>query len=154
VARGALASSRDLAATMRGHGASTAIPDAIGDDWSGFTVCMHRSDMHAQTTASMIADLRDDGAPLRTWICLGNPCVSVYVPCFPPAVPVELASEATWHRFTRVRDRVEAHPDELEAIRAVLAPVEHDLWAAADTAAAGGTRAALDAFAAGAFAPV
>ena len=36
-------------------------------------------------------------------MCLGNPCSSVYVPCFPPAIAPELAEPDQWRRFSRLR---------------------------------------------------
>jgi secernin len=145
VARGPVVEAHDLAATLRDH------TDANG---SGFSVCLHRPDFHAQTTASMIVDLRTDGGPTRVWSCLGNPCVGVYVPMFPPAVVAELADEKQWHRFARLRDRVEAHPEDRERVRSVLAPVEDELWTAADAAYATGRRGALDACVEAAYASV
>jgi dipeptidase len=142
---------RELASVLRSHNAHAVPPAEIGSEWEGFTVCMHRPELHAQTTASMIAALTPD-VPPRIWACLGNPCVGVYVPAFPPAVPKELADEQQWHRFARLRDRVEAAPSALAEIRAVLDPVEAELWAVADDVAATG-RGAED-WAAGAYAPV
>jgi secernin len=144
-----------LARVMRSHGPSddAPIPVAVGDDWEGFTVCMHRADLHAQTTASMIAELRDDER-MRMWICLGNPCVSVYVPQFPSGAAPELAEAATWSRFARLRDRAEASQDEYDAIRAALAPVERGLWAEADEWFSRGDEDRLRQFAVNAFAPV
>ncbi len=126
VARGPDVTASDIAAVMRDH----------TDNGSGFTVCMHAPEFHAQTTASMIVDLPDDDRPVRGWACLGNPCRSVYVPFFPPAVPDALGAEETWRRFARLGD------DE----RARLDAVEKALWVAADAAYATGTRAALDKF--------
>src|SRR5437667_5264744 len=133
----------DVVATLRDHGdgpwgapgsptASTArpVPDASAEDFRGITVCMHVHDYQA-TTASIVVDLRTD-APPRAWACLGSPCAGVYVPFFPPAVPAALGDPAQWQRFARLRDRVEADPDALPAVRAVLAPIESDLWAEAD----------------------
>jgi len=145
VARGMGVDARDIATTLRDHS------DANG---SGFSVCLHRPDFHAQTTASMIVDLRSDGAPTRVWACLGSPCVGVYVPMFPPSVVAELADEKQWHRFARLRDRVDAGDDELERVRAQLDPVETELWATAEDAYATGSQAALDAVTASAYAPV
>jgi secernin len=155
---------RDLVATMRHHGERpwgapgrdagdvSLPPTDVRDDWSGVTVCMHVRDYQV-TTASMVADLpADRDVPLRTWTCLGSPCVSVYVPCFPPAVPAELADAEQWHRFARLRERVEHDGDALAEIRAVLAPVEADLWDEADALA--GDPAAVAAFAGRAWAPV
>ena len=52
-------------------------------DGTGVTVCMHRRDFHAQTTASMIVELAIDGTAARAWACLGNPCVGVLRPGVP-----------------------------------------------------------------------
>ncbi len=63
--------------------------------------------------------------------------MSVYVPVFPPAdVASELADPATWARFAELRDRVERDGDELGEIRAVLAPIEAELWEEADDSCA------------------
>jgi secernin len=141
VARGVDVTARDVASTLRSHGPACgpdSIPAAIGSDWEGFSVCMHRRESHSQTTASMIAQLRPS-SPLRAWVCLGNPCLSVYVPCFPPAVPAELADGSQWKRFADLRDRVEADPGRLRTVRTALQAVEADLWDAADAAYASGT---------------
>ena len=156
VARGAAATVADLARTLRSHGEGRGageLPGGVGDDWSGYSVCMHRRESHSQTTASMITELRA-GAPRRTWVCLGNPCVSVYVPCFGSAVAPELADEAQWRCFARLRDRVEATPGELAEVQEVLRPVETELWAEADAAYGAGEWAPLEAWAPAAFAPV
>ena len=156
VARADAATPRALADTLRSHGPrrdAGELPGEVADDFSGFTVCMHRPESHAQTTAAMIAELRS-GAPLRSWMCLGNPCVGVFVPCFPPAVPPELADAGQWRRFAALRDRVEATPELLNSVRTVLAGVEAELWDAADAAFASGARSELDACARAAFGPV
>ena len=90
------------------------------------------------TTSSMIVVLpRDADTPPRAWFALASPCASVYVPAFPPhGVPAALASAATWQRFATLRDRVETDPATLGEIRAVLGPVETDLWERADAIAA------------------
>ena len=69
----------------------------------------------------------------------GSPCASIYVPAFPrtaagppPFVPLELSSEELWHAADTLRQRVEADPDALAAVREVLQPVEDELWADAD----------------------
>jgi hypothetical protein len=126
VARGPRTGPAEIAAVLRDH----------TDNGSGFTVCMHAPEFHAQTTASMIVDLPSDERPVRAWACLGNPCTSVYVPIFPPSVPAALGDAATWHRFASLRE---------EAITTMQA-LEKELWAAADDAYATGTRAALDRF--------
>ena len=85
--------------------------------------------------------------PRRAWACLGSPCTGVYVPFFPPTVPTALGDPARWQRFARLRDRVEADPDALAAVRAVLAPIESDLWAEADAEFATGEQPRLASFA-------
>jgi secernin len=144
----------DLVATLRHHGtrpwgaprhggAVEPVPTDVHDDWSGVTVCMHVRDYQA-TTAAMVAELpREPEAPLRAWVALGSPCASVFVPVFPPlGVPPALAEAASWQRFAALRERVEQDADALEAVRAVLAPVEDELWDRADHAAEVGTEAA------------
>jgi hypothetical protein len=153
VARGPLATTRDLATTMRSHGPSSGPPPDVGDDWRGFTVCMHRRESHAQTTASMIADLRAD-SPGRAWVCLGNPCLSIYVPIFPSAIAPELADATQWQRFARLRDRVEERPDEQAEVRTPLRVVETELWEEADAAFATGEPGARATFARHAYAVV
>jgi secernin len=119
-------------------------PTGVGADSSGVTVCMHVRGL-CVTTASMIAELPSgiaDGAPVRVYVAPGSPCASVYVPAFPrtiaglpPFVPVELSGEDLWHAADVLRRRVEDDPAALEGIRAVLDPMEEELWAdAADVA--------------------
>ena len=87
------------------------------------------------TTASMVAAVgspaggsraaRGDAPVIRLWVALGSPCVSVYVPlAFDAPMPPLLGAASTWHRFARLRDRVDADPEALAAVRAVLAPIE------------------------------
>jgi secernin len=135
----------DVVATLRHHGdrawgapggdpaAVSPPPTDMQDDWSGVTVCMHVRGAQV-TNASIVAELPGDrSAPLRAWIALGSPCVSVYVPAFPPAcVAPELADPASWARFAALRDRVERDGDQLGEIRAVLAAIETELWEEAD----------------------
>jgi len=156
VARGAETTPADLARVLRSHGPGreeTQLPVALDESGRGFSVCMHRRESQAQTTASMIAELRA-GVPPRAWACLGNPCVSVYVPCFPPEAPPELADERTWARFGALRDRVEEQPDDLFTVRVALAEVERDLWESGALAFASGTPGLLREFTRTAFAPV
>jgi hypothetical protein len=97
---------------------------------------------HYVTAASMIAELPTNvaaGAPLRAWVAPGSPCASIYVPAFPrsaagppPFVPLELSGEELWQAADAVRRLVEDDPDGLAAVRAVLEPVEDELWAEAD----------------------
>ncbi len=151
---------RDLAAGSRSHGdhpwgrpggdpidtTVDPVPGPTADfDGTGVSVCMHIRGFQA-TAASLLADLpAGSGEPLRAWVALGSPCVSVYVPVFPPpaapgGVPAVLAEEATWLRFRALRERVEtAHDDgddeALVAVRAVLGPLEDELWEEADAVA-------------------
>jgi secernin len=148
VARGATAlAPADLMATMRDHGtgpwgtpgSDAVVPPPVepGPEHRGVTVCMHVVG-YQNTTASMVVAVPPGDAPdIRVWAALGNPCVSIYVPVtFGAPVPPVLGREATWRRFGRLRDRVEADPDALGAIRAVLTPVEAALGGAiADEAA-------------------
>ena len=53
-----------------------------------------------------------------------------------------------------LRDRVEADPEAFERVRSVLAPVEDELWTAADAAYATGRRGALEACVGAAYASV
>ena len=156
VARGARTTAADLVRTLRSHGDTPAgeIPRDVGDDWQGFTVCMHRPESHAQTTASMIAHMPSDAAPIRAWASLGNPCVGVFVPVFAAAVPPELADAHTWKRFSVIRGSVEAGEQTIESVRAVLDPVETELWEAADELAPSGDPARFEHFARRAFAPI
>jgi hypothetical protein len=138
------ADARALAQTLRDHGR---------DMRSEFTVCMHRRDFDAQTTASMIAELRED-APLRIWTCLGNPCCSVFVPGFPPEIAPELSEPLEWQRCAAVRDAVEDGTLEAASVRAVLQEIEVALWSEANDAYAQGERGPLQRFVARAYAPV
>jgi len=102
-------------------------------DGTGVSVCLHVRGYQA-TTSSMVALLPSDAeAPLRAWVALGSPCVSVYVPIFPPtSVPTQLGSPGLWHRLALLRDQVEADGTALVGVRAVLDPLESDLWDEAD----------------------
>jgi secernin len=143
---------RSTAAHLRDHGtgpwggpgepgAVHPPPARVGHDLNGVTVCMHIRDL-CVTAASMIAELPDalgDGAPLRVYVAPGSPCSSIYVPAFPisskgppPFVPIELSGEELWHAADAVRRRVEADPDALPSARAVLQPVEDEIWFEAD----------------------
>lgn len=158
---------RDMVATLRTHGdrawgapgsgsdLTSPVPTGVDEHWNGVTVCMHLRDYQA-TTASMVAELpADPDAVPRAWVALGSPCASVYLPVFPPfGVPSELGRPDTWHRFAALRDRVEAEPEALDAVRARLAPVEDELWDRADRAVATGHAERLDEFVGTAWAPV
>jgi hypothetical protein len=147
----------ETVATLRDHGegpwgapgaknrtAISPVPNGLLPDFEGVTVCMHVGDLQT-TTAAMVVDLRSDGSA-RAWACLGSPCVGVFVPCFPPAVPAALNDPARWERFAQLRRRVETEPDALEKVRAVLAPVEDELWADADERFTTGAWGPLESF--------
>ena len=150
----------DVVATLRDHGRGPWGAPGTAEDQSAthpvpalldapteaerVSVCMHVRNYQA-TTASLVVDLRVD-TPSRAWACLGSPCASVYVPFFPPDVPVVLRDPAEWHRFAALRERVETEPDGLEAVRSALGPIERELWDAADAAFAAGTQDARTAF--------
>lgn len=167
VAKGAPAlGPREVAATLRHHGVRpwgapgsdpgelTPPPASIGDDWTGIAVCMHIRD-YINTTASMICELPvSPASPLRLWVALGSPCVSIYVPGFFGAMSAALSDPAQWDRFRVLRDRVEADGAALAGIRAALAPVESELWEEADSLAAAPDPEAFRKFAARAWAPV
>jgi secernin len=156
---------RELVATLRHHGtepwgapgseagAVCPPPAEIGADYSGVTVCMHTRGADT-TTAAMVCELPSDPAEgVRAWFALGSPCVSLFVPAFPPAVAPELARPEQWERFARLRERVEHDGEALAQIRAELAPVETELWEQADECA---TRSAAEQarFVSQAYAPV
>lgn len=137
----------DLAAHLRDHGADRwgtpgrqeslqLPPEGFSPEGDGVTVCMHLRGFQ-NTTSSMIAELPADAdAPMRAWVATGNPCVSIYVPVFPPSeVPKGLADPAVWRQFAELRDRVETDGGVLEEIRAVFGPLEGELWAEADEVA-------------------
>ncbi len=151
----ASAGARDLVSVLRDHAGEpwgrpasapapvTALPSAVIDRLgTGVSLCLHLTEVQA-TTSSMIASLpRRADEPLRAWFAPGNPCVTVFVPTFGvDGVAPELGVVSTWHRFEALRDRVEqaraADPDDgggeaLRAVRALLGPVEAELWDEAD----------------------
>lgn len=148
---GRSAAARAAVAHLRDHGSGpwgapgsdgpvVGSPRAVGADGTGVTVCMHIRDFEA-TTASMVADLPVDGSgPRRAWVALGNPCASVFVPVVTPSptmpaasVPGVLAHEASARRFAALSRAAEVDVSSLQAVRAVLAPVEDALWDEADT---------------------
>ncbi|MHB1488363.1 MAG: C69 family dipeptidase [Acidimicrobiales bacterium] len=121
-----------MVAHLRNHGdGSLAPPPYALPDGTGVTVCMHVRGYQA-TTSSMVAWLPTEG-PVRAWMAPGSPCVSVFVPVFPPAaVPGQLGQVELWKAFARLRDRVEADSDTIGAVRAELDPIEQELWEQAD----------------------
>ncbi|MEO8457444.1 MAG: hypothetical protein ABI559_06485 [Chloroflexota bacterium] len=135
LAHNASPSPADLAAHLRDH-AGPSVPAAFDpESGAGVTVCMHLRG-YQNTTGSMITELSaDHDRPLRAWVAPGQPCVSVYVPAFPPHVPAALGDAATWRAFEALRDRVERDAGALSEIRRVFAPLESELWAEADAIA-------------------
>ncbi|MEJ5255555.1 MAG: C69 family dipeptidase [Acidimicrobiales bacterium] len=153
VAAGCAPSAVDLRRTLRDHGRPptgsarvAGLPDpTIGPDGTGITVCMHVRGYQC-TTSSIIVELRDGGEPpVRAWVAMGSPCVSVYLPVFfaegghTPLVPAALGELRTYQRFAALRDRVETEPWDraasdraLAEIRAVFDPLEDELWQEAD----------------------
>jgi secernin len=119
-------------------------PAGVRPDFSGISVCMHVRDLSV-TAASFIAVLPTElleGAPVRAYVAPGSPCVSIYVPAFPstvagppPFVPFELSGQSMWQAADALRQRVENDPDAVHVIRAVLGPVEDELWSEADDVA-------------------
>ena len=115
-------------------------PTAVMADGTGVTLCMHIRDFEA-TTASMVVELPADGArPGRAWVAVGNPCASVFVPVLAPSpsvprasLPSALAEDGAARRFAALGRAAETDPTCLEAVRAVLGPVEARLWDEADT---------------------
>ncbi len=160
---------RDLAALLRHHGGhpwagglddpagrteretiDPIPPPEVHRDGTGVSICMHLRNWEA-TTGAMITELpADPEATLRAWVALGNPCVSVFVPVFPPDPgPPALAESATWAAFDRLKRLAEDAADEdpargvdvLATIRAHLGPLERALWDDADEVATGRTDA-------------
>ncbi|HWE65142.1 MAG TPA: hypothetical protein VG298_00725 [Acidimicrobiales bacterium] len=119
-------------------------PAGVPPDVTGISVCMHVA-ARSVTAASLIAVLPTEllaGAPLRAYVALGSPCASIFVPAFPftvagppPFVPFELSTEAMWRSADALRQLVESDPAALGAVRAVLGPVEDELWQEADDVA-------------------
>jgi hypothetical protein len=138
----------DLVGTLRHHGhrpwgvpggdASVVDPPPHGmpEGADGASVCWHVRDVMS-TTSAIVAELpASTAAPVRAWVALGSPCASVFVPLDPfgpdgPSGVAMLAEPTTWRRFAALRDRAESADDALVGIRAVLAPLERDLWNAA-----------------------
>lgn len=137
---------RQMVAHLRDHGTGpwgapgermrsnvAAPPATVREDGTGVTVCMHVGGLMA-TTASMVVLLPETRElAIRSWVAVGSPCVSVYVPLFGiPRLPSGLVDARLWHLGAALRDRVEADGGELERIRDVLDAVEDELWAEAD----------------------
>ncbi len=105
-----------LRAALRDHfGAGTVHRPRAFDDPQFFSLCMH-ADPLDNTTAAMVACLTaDPHAPAATWVCLGSPCVGVFVPCYlEGTVPAALArgggepdTESPWWRMRALLSVVE-----------------------------------------------
>lgn len=132
----------EAVATQRFHGSvpwgapgrgdqPEAPPSELGDDLSGVTVCMHIPGFQA-TTAAMICSLPADDGPIRIWACLGSPCCGIYLPFIFSAVPQSLSDLRMVERFAAVRDMVDGDHSQLRAVRAVLDPLEAEIWEQAD----------------------
>lgn len=163
-APGSAPSAADLRRTLRDHGRPptgssrvAGLPDpTIEADGRGITVCMHVRGYQC-TTSSILAELSEGGARprARAWVAMGSPCVSVYLPVLfgeedqTPLVPTALGELGTYRRFATLRERVETDPWDRDAsdqalaeIRAVLDPLEDELWEEADDVAADAERRA------------
>lgn len=129
----------ELVAAMRHHGrrpwgapGTQDTADLVPPDHSVTSVCMHRRDL-AATTSSMICEMPSaQGREPRAWICIGSPCVGVYIPVFLPSLPTGLASKELWHRSAQLRDQVEDERTRIHEVRAILDLLETQLWADAD----------------------
>lgn len=145
---GATLTARQLVAHLRDHGHGPwgapgagdppqPPPETVEPDFTGVTVCMHVRGYMA-TTSSMVAELpAGQDRPLRAWLAMGSPCVSVYLPVFPPqaagvGVSPQLADETLWQDLARLRELVEAWPESIADVRALLDPLEGELWDEAD----------------------
>lgn len=119
------ATRESLARHLRDHG-----------DGKSISVCMHLHGFQ-NTTSSIIAELPvDPEQPLRAWVAPGQPCVSFFVPVFPPgAVPSALGDSTTWHTYEALRDWSETDPGAPASIREALGPLEAELWSEADAIA-------------------
>lgn len=88
--------------------------------------CMHLRPFGWATTAAMVAELT--GAGPRVWLCVGNPCVGVFVPVEPTRAVPWMTEARWWPRFSRLAEAVEADPGRIEAVRERLDPLEDALW--------------------------
>src|SRR4029434_7198645 len=73
----------EMRAVLRDHYDGGAVHRARAvDDPEFFSLCMH-ADPLDNTTAAMVAPLPPRGAaPTAPWVCLGSPCVGVFLPCW------------------------------------------------------------------------
>lgn len=127
-----------LAAHLRSHGGAAGIPSSFDPmSGEGVSVCMHLRGFQ-NTTSSIIAELpAEAGRPLRAWVAAGQPCVSVFVPVFPPGgLAAAPGDAATWRTFEALRQWAEAEDSAAARIREAFGPLEAELWGEADAIAA------------------
>jgi hypothetical protein len=127
----------------RGLSPAAPVPDGLGDDLSGVTVCMHVRDYQC-TTATMVANLPSDPhAPLRLWAAIGPPCCTGVLPGVmvrqgtPEAVIAPaLGDPSLWAAASRAaRDAEVQGPEGQEALtelRRRVGTIEAEAWAEAD----------------------
>ncbi len=159
---------RDLARVLRDHGHDPAgavdrspdpapvdpLPPAVIDRvGTGVSVCMHLTGVQATTASMIVSSPRSatEGRPIRAWVALGSPCVSVFVPVFPfDPRPTDGPGSSGWHdpatwaRFAALRQRLESAraTDPASAVgllagmAARWAALEDELWAEAEALAA------------------
>jgi dipeptidase len=90
----------------------------------------------SHTTASMVAPLATDDRAAALWVCLGNPCLGVFLPLYPAArIPPRLAlgdaeadDASPWWAMHRLRSLVERDPTHLAPrVRARWDELENEL---------------------------
>ena len=147
LSRARRARARALLDAGRGRLTAARMRDALRDHYDGglvhraravddpefFSLCMH-ADPLDNTTAAMVAPLRPAAAPpTAAWVCLGSPCVGLFLPCYvegrlPAVLGIaggEPEAESPWWRvrellslverdFARLGPRVRATWDPLE----------------------------------------
>ena len=121
----------DPVARARNGGRIVPPPEDVRDDFSGISVCMHVRG-YQRTTASMVTWMPVDREERpHTVAALGSPCCSIFVPCGTGWVPDVLGDSMAWATVAAIADAVEAEPDALAEVRAVLDPTEDHIWAQA-----------------------
>lgn len=145
--RGTLTTSR-MRAVLRDHYDGGAVHRARAvDDPEFFSLCMH-ADPLDNTTAAMVVPLPPRMSPATAaWLCLGSPCVGVFLPCYvdgrlPAALGIagaEPDAESPWWRMRELLTLVERDFGRyVPRVRSVWDELEHRL---ADEAAAVEARA-------------
>lgn len=106
-------------------------PEAVGDDGTGVSVCMHAY-RDLATTSSMVAQLGDAGVQ-RLWAAPGAPCVAPFLPAAIvdgiPVVPGILGDLEAWARLSELRVLTEGSPGLLDDLRGAIRPLEAELLA-------------------------